>query len=152
MHVGTQDSPRTDTDFEVLAQLGVDHLCADPPGPWQEWGVDTISRFREKVESYGISLDIINLPISSTGASGSSSPNVLQGPSVERDREIEQICQLIRNASRAGIPRGQVLHHHHRTPPHSPAGWEGRRQALLLQLLRSGPVSAGRRRRPRGRR
>jgi mannonate dehydratase len=104
MHVGTQDSPRTDTDFEVLAQLGVDHLCADPPGPWQEWGVDTISSFREKVESYGISLDIINLPISSTGASGSSSPNVLQGPSVERDREIEQICQLIRNASRAGIP------------------------------------------------
>ena len=75
-----------------------------PPGPWQEWDVDAISRFREKVESYGISLDIINLPISSVGASGSTSPHVLQGPSADRDREIEQICQLIRNASLAGIP------------------------------------------------
>ena len=103
MHVGTQDSPRTDTDFEVLAQLGVNHLCADPPGPWQEWDVDAISRFREKVESYGISLDIINLPISSSGAAESGS-HALRGPSVERDREIEQICQLIRNTSLAGIP------------------------------------------------
>ncbi len=105
MHLGTQDRlVRDETDFEILAQLGVNHLCADPPGPWQEWDVDTISRFREKVESYGISLDIITLPVSSGGVGRSDVPHVLQGPSVERDREIDQICQLIRNASLAGIP------------------------------------------------
>ena len=105
MHIGTQDSPRDDTEFELLAQLGVDHLCADPPGPWREWDVDTISRFREKVESYGISLDMINMPgVSSGGLALSDAPHVLQGPSAERDREIEEVCELIRDASRAGIP------------------------------------------------
>ena len=104
MHVGTQDSPRSDADFELLAQLGVNHICADPPGPWREWDVDAISRFREKVESYGISLDIITLPMSSAGSADSDAPHVLQGPSAERDREIEQVCELIRNAARAGIP------------------------------------------------
>jgi mannonate dehydratase len=31
-------------------------------------------------------------------------PNLLLGKSPERDREIDQICQMIRNAARAGIP------------------------------------------------
>ncbi len=104
MHLGTQDQPQDATDFEILAQLGVNHLRAYPPGPWQEWDVDAISRFREKVESYGISLDIISLPGFQGGVGRRGAPHVLQGPSVERDREIDQICQLIRNASRAGIP------------------------------------------------
>ena len=104
MHVGTQDPPRSDADFEWLAQLGVNHICADPPGRWQDWDVDAISRFREKVESYGISLDIITLPMSSAGLANSDAPHVLGPSSAERDREIEQVCELIRNAARAGIP------------------------------------------------
>ncbi|HSW50658.1 MAG TPA: mannonate dehydratase, partial [Bryobacteraceae bacterium] len=31
-------------------------------------------------------------------------PNIMLGKSPERDREIDDICQMIRNASRAGIP------------------------------------------------
>src|SRR5204862_6199203 len=31
-------------------------------------------------------------------------PNIMLGKSPERDREIDDICQMIRNAARAGIP------------------------------------------------
>jgi mannonate dehydratase len=104
MYVGTQDAPRDDTDFEVLAQLGLDHLCANPSEPWREQTVDVLSRFREKVESYGISLDMIMLPLGSRAATVNEAPHVFLGESPERDREIDEICELIRNVSRAGIP------------------------------------------------
>ena len=32
MHVGTQISPRNDDDYRMWAQLGVTHVCIDPPG------------------------------------------------------------------------------------------------------------------------
>ena len=87
-----------------MPQLGVFNICANPTEPWLEWDVDLLSRFREKIESFGLSLDIIALPLSSGPAPQSDVPHVFMEPSPERDREIDQICELIRSASRAGIP------------------------------------------------
>lgn len=104
MYVGTQTPARSDTDFEVWAQLGVNHVCADPPGSPHEWAVEDLERHREKVESYGISLDMVQLPLSSTPLEKSQSPHIMLGKSPERDREIESVCKLIENVSKAGIP------------------------------------------------
>ena len=38
MHVGTQYPIRSDTDYEVLAQLGVNHINGYPPGPPEKAG------------------------------------------------------------------------------------------------------------------
>ena len=32
MYLGTQIRPRDDSDYRVWAQLGVTHVCVDPPG------------------------------------------------------------------------------------------------------------------------
>jgi len=112
MYLGTQNQTRTDVDFEVHAQLGVTHVCSDPPGPWQKWDAGHLKRYREKVESHGITLDMFQLPVGSPDAfTAQPSPgpggelcNLFGPPDSDRDREIDQVCELIRSASEAGIP------------------------------------------------
>ncbi len=104
MYVGTQTAARDDSDFGVWSQLGVNHICSDPPGSPHDWTLEALQRHREKVESYGITLDMVMLPLGSRPLEENQSPNILLGRSPERDREIDSICELIRNISRAGIP------------------------------------------------
>jgi len=108
MHVGTQHITGDNWEnYRVLPQLGVNHVSANPPGPWQSWDADILTQFREKLASCGVSLDMIILPLESGPARTNSAPHVFLGPSPERDREINQICDLIRNMSQAGIPAGR---------------------------------------------
>jgi mannonate dehydratase len=103
MHVGTQVAARDDSDYQVWAQLGVRHICNDAPGNAHDWTLDSLQRHREKVESFGLSVDMVDLPLRSRPIEESQSPDILlAGP--ERDRQIESICNIIRNLSRAGIP------------------------------------------------
>ena len=104
MYVGTQVGARDDQDFAMWAQLGVNNVCSDPPGNTHDWTVDDLKQHREKLASYGITLDMLQLPLSSTPLDISQSPNVMLGKSPERDREIESIQNLIRNVGEAGIP------------------------------------------------
>ena len=106
MFVGTQHLTNNEDweRYKVLPQLGVYHVSDNPPGPWQDLDADSLSRFRGKLEEIGISLDMIILPLESGSARHNSAPHVFLGPSPERDREIDQICDLIRNLAAAGIP------------------------------------------------
>src|SRR5215472_7055862 len=65
MYVGTQIEARDDSDYRVWAQLGVTHVCVDPPGRCDDWSLDALRRHKDHVESFGLSLDMIQLPISS---------------------------------------------------------------------------------------
>ncbi len=105
MKVGTQHGS-SDEILRVLAGLGVNHICSSLPSPRLDdnWSVEGLSRLRERVERFGIKLDIVPLPMSSHYIARAEMPNIMLGKSPERDREIDQICQMIRNASRAGIP------------------------------------------------
>jgi mannonate dehydratase len=105
MTVGTQHDDSNDV-LTVLAALGVNHICSRLPSTTLDdaWSVDGLSRLRERVESYGIALDVVPLPLSSNEISRVENPNILLGNSPERDREIDGVCQMIRNAARAGIP------------------------------------------------
>ncbi len=44
MHLGTQIAARDDTDLRMWAQLGVTHVCADPPGNPHDWTVEVLAR------------------------------------------------------------------------------------------------------------
>ena len=104
MYVGTQVGARNDSDFEQWAQLGVVNVCSDPPGDARTWTKDDLARHREKLESYGITLDMVQIPLSSTPLDTSQSPNIMLGKSPERDREIEVIQNIIRMCGEVGIP------------------------------------------------
>jgi mannonate dehydratase len=104
MHVGTQHGD-SDPILRAMAGFGVNHICSRLPSAKLDdaWSVDGLSRLRERVASFGLSLDIVPLPLSSNEISRSESPAVLLG-GPERDRQIDDICQMIRNTARAGIP------------------------------------------------
>jgi mannonate dehydratase len=105
MKLGTQHGT-SDAILRACAAFGVHHICSVLPSRQldENWSVDSLSRLRERVESFGIKLDMVPLPLSSLPIDRVEMPNILQGRSSERDREIDAICQMLRNVSRAGIP------------------------------------------------
>jgi mannonate dehydratase len=105
MKCGTQHNS-TDEVLTIMAALGVNHVCSTLPSPKFDaaWSVEGLTKLRERVESHGITLEAVPLPLSSAYITKSENPNIMLGKSPERDREIENIQQMIRNAARAGIP------------------------------------------------
>jgi mannonate dehydratase len=95
-----------DASFRVLAALGVNHVCSDLLSPKLDdsWSVDGLTRFRNHVESFGIRLEAVPLPMSSHYITKAEYPAIMLGRSPERDRAIDEICTMIRNCGRAGIP------------------------------------------------
>lgn len=105
MKAGTQHGD-ADGLLRVMAAFGVNHICSRLPSARfdEAWSVASLSRLRERVESFGIRLDMVPLPLSSAYITRSENPNIMLGKSPERDREIEQIGQMIANVAKVGIP------------------------------------------------
>lgn len=105
MKAGTQHVS-DDPTLKTLACFGVNHICSDLPSAKFDaaWSVDSLKRLRERVESHGIKLEMVPLPMSSREVGQVEMPNIVLGKSPERDREIDQICTMIRNCAAAGIP------------------------------------------------
>ncbi len=105
MKVGHQHNHSTEA-LTLMAGLGVNHVCSGLPSRKfdEHWSVEGLTRFRERIESFGIRLDMIPLPLSSSSIARAENPNIMLGKSPERDRELDDICQMIRNAALAGIP------------------------------------------------
>ena len=104
MQLGTQIRPRDDDDYRVWAQLGVAHVCVDPPGNPHGWTLDDLLRLRDHVAGFGLSLDMVQLPLSSRSIEEQDSPHILLAKEPERQREIDGICRLIERVGAAGIP------------------------------------------------
>lgn len=104
MKVGHQHES-ADEVLKLLAAFGVNNICSALPSAEfdQQWSVDGLTKLRERVESFGIKLAMVPLPLSSKYITNAENPNLMLGKSPERDREIDNICQMIRNAARAGI-------------------------------------------------
>lgn len=96
----------SDEVLRTLAAFGVHHICSGLPsrGLDEHWSVEGLTRLRERVESFGIALDMVPLPLSSSPIAQAENPHILLGKSPQRDQEIEQICRMIQNAAMAGIP------------------------------------------------
>ena len=105
MHVGTQHGD-SDVILRAMAGFGVNHICSRLPSVKldDKWSVDALSQLRERVESFGLTLEIVPLPMSSNEISRFEMPNIMLGRNPDRDREIDDICQMIRNTAKAGIP------------------------------------------------
>jgi mannonate dehydratase len=89
-----------------MASLGVNHVCGSLPSRRldEAWSVESLTKTRERVEGFGLKLDMLPLPLSSSYITKSENPEIMLGKSPERDRQIDDICQMIRNVAKAGIP------------------------------------------------
>jgi mannonate dehydratase len=104
-HAGHQHHS-SDEDLRMLAALGVKHVCAELPSRTfdENWSVESLVRLRKRVESFGIELSMLPLPLSSSEISRVEFRNIMLGKSPEREREIDQVCRMIRHCAEAGIP------------------------------------------------
>jgi len=104
MKVGTQHG-HSDAILRACAAFGVNNICSGLPSAKidEAWTVEGLSKLRDTVASHGISLDMVPLPMSSSEISRAELPAIYLDKSPERDRAIDDICQLIRNCAKAGI-------------------------------------------------
>jgi len=103
VYLGTQLPARDDADYRVMKQLGVDHICADPPGHWRNWDVDALSDHRRRIESFGLILDMVQIPLPSQPLQKAQMPDIMTaGP--DRDSQIDAICGIIAACGKVGIP------------------------------------------------
>ncbi len=95
----------SETTLRALAAFGVTNICSGHlSANMNEWSVDALTRLRKHVESFGVKLDAVPLPMSSSEITKAELPEILLAKDPARDRAIENICQMIRNCGQAGIP------------------------------------------------
>lgn len=63
MYIGTQGRFEDDTQLEVLAQLGVNHVDHTPSEPWTEWSTEMMVALRERFDKLGINLEMMHIPL-----------------------------------------------------------------------------------------
>ena len=104
LKAGTQHGD-SDAILRVLAGFGINHICSRLPSAKldEAWSAEGLTKLRERVESFGLTLDMVPLPLSSVEISRSETPGILLA-NAERDQQIDAISQMIRNTARAGIP------------------------------------------------
>jgi mannonate dehydratase len=104
MKLGTQQGDSEDM-LRAFAAFGVNNICGSLPSAKLDdaWSVDALVQRRDRVAAHGVSLDMLPLPMSSSEISRAELPAIFLGTNPDRDRSIDDICQMIRNCSRAGI-------------------------------------------------
>src|SRR5215218_1671055 len=107
MYIGHQTHSVADDKLQWIAQFGVEHVaCESRDGIEREdgtWDVKGIREVQGKLRNWGITLDVLALPLPSVIPPRQRHPDImLGGPG--RDASIELIKQNIRAAGEAGVP------------------------------------------------
>ncbi|MBI5770911.1 MAG: mannonate dehydratase [Verrucomicrobia bacterium] len=105
MHAGHQHD-HSEPTLQALAAFGVTHICSGhlSRNVEKDWSVDALARLRRHVESFGLQLDCVPLPMSSAAITRAEMPEILLAKDPQRDRAIEDLCTMIRHCGQAGIP------------------------------------------------
>ena len=106
MHVGTQQFSTAGEDLEYLARHGVFNKNENNIAFHREygWDVEELAQKKEKCAGFGINMEMVAIPVAQLNVNGGQVPNYMLGNYEEGDREIELVCNMIRQASEAGIP------------------------------------------------
>lgn len=107
MRLGSQ-VPYNDEVLRFCKQMGADYVDTAPAhglGIEEDgcWHADKLMQVREHVESFGLTLEAMHLPLGSAGVNRQTCWGHIMLGTPERDREIEQVCKSIEAASKAGI-------------------------------------------------
>ena len=107
MVVGCQRSPTDARRLQHFKRHGVDHICGYPSNEDDpaSWTVEALQRLRDLCESHGVTLAMVQFPtLSSDAIDRSARKGIMLGREPDRQREIDQVCAIIRACARVGIP------------------------------------------------
>ena len=103
MYIGTQTACRSETDIQLLAQLGVRNVDQTPQEPWEDWTTELLVEMRERFDKHGINLEMIHIPLGSQSAFKNQAGAIFLPPSDERERQLDRMCETVRMAGEAGL-------------------------------------------------
>lgn len=106
MKLGDQTGPTNDTHLKYLARYSVRNICGYPELPPDRVcaTVDELKAMMDMAAKYGVSIDCTAAEFLNTSIDQSKHPAIMLGQSPQRDRDIEQVQNLIKNCAAAGIP------------------------------------------------
>jgi mannonate dehydratase len=107
MVVGCQRAPTDERALMFFKRHAVEHICGYPPRAQEResWSADGLSRLRELCERQGVSLDMVEFPfMASNPIDAAARKAIMLGREPERQREIDEVCEIIRSCAAAGIP------------------------------------------------
>ena len=120
MKVGTQHDS-SDEMLAVLAALGVNHICSTLPSARldEHWSVEGLTKLRERVESFGITLDMVPLPLSSHPIARAENPNIMLGQAARSaTARSTTICTDDPQHRPGRHPGAEIQHEHPRRRAH----------------------------------
>ena len=106
MHVGTQQFNTSDKDLEYLARHGVFNKNENFITFHRAygWDVKELKEKKEKCAQFGVDMEMVAIPLAHLNVNGGSIPNFMLGNYEEGDKEIELVCNMIKQVAEAGIP------------------------------------------------
>ena len=107
MVVGCQRAPTDDRALMFFKRHAVDHICGYPPreDERESWSQDALSRLREQCERHGVALDMVQFPFMASNPIDSAARKaIMLGREPERQQEIDEVSEIIRNCAAVGIP------------------------------------------------
>lgn len=110
MKLGCQSGPASDQRLQFFKRHSVNNICAEPlraqgSRVTAPASVDELSKLRERVEKAGIALDMYVPPfLASSHIDRTERPAIMLGESPQRDRDIDEVHQWIKNCAKVGIP------------------------------------------------
>jgi mannonate dehydratase len=107
MVLGCQRAPTDERALSLFKRHAVDHICGYPsPSEGREaWTTAGLSRLRERCENQGVALEMVEFPfMASNPIDPGARKAIMLGHEPDRQREIDEACEIIRSCAAAGIP------------------------------------------------
>ncbi|SFS17183.1 D-mannonate dehydratase [Granulicella pectinivorans] len=105
--LGCQSAPTNDAHLGYFARYGVRHICGYPEtsGGRTFPTLEELNRMKDLAAKHKIEIVCVGPPIlESSFIDKERHPSIMLAQSPERDRDIEQFQNLIRNCAQAGLP------------------------------------------------
>jgi mannonate dehydratase len=105
--LGCQSAPTNDAHLGYFARYGVRHICGYPETSGGRYfpTVEELNRMKDLAAKHKIEIVCVGPPIlESSFIDREKHPAIMLAQSPERDRDIEQFQNLIRNCAQAGLP------------------------------------------------
>ncbi len=108
MKLGTFIDKVDDASVKAVARWGIKNIYARPTiaDPNRLYAtVDELKRMRDTVERNGVTIDILRpINLAMTNIDDEKHPAIMLGESPQRDRDIEEMQNMVKNCAAVGIP------------------------------------------------
>jgi mannonate dehydratase len=107
MVVGCQRNPTDAKMLQFYKRHAVDHICGYPANTDDRanYSADSLKRLKDDCAAQGVSLDMTQIPfMSSSFVDTAKRRAIMLGQEPDRQQEIDEVCELIKNCAAAGIP------------------------------------------------